>query len=86
MTPNEHLFQLLNDLVGRWCDRRELNTLRVILQGYPLVSPLTDGWEELRTALRTVRANGRDVLPAAELADVETALRLVERILGSKTG
>jgi hypothetical protein len=73
------LFLLLDGLIGRWCDRRELGLLRVLLEGYPLVSPLSDGWHELRHALQTVRASGRDSLPAAELEEVGTALRLVER-------
>ena len=75
------LFQLLDGLVERWCDRRDLAALRVLLQAYPLISPLSDGWHELRRALQTVRANGRDTLPPADRDDVETALRLVERML-----
>jgi hypothetical protein len=75
------LFPLLDGLIGRWCDRRELGSLRVLLQGYPLVSPLSDGWHELRRALQTIRASGRDTLPAPELEDIATALRLVERAL-----
>jgi len=50
-------------------------------QLFPLVSPLSDGWHELRHALQTVRASGRDTMPAAELEEVGTALRLVERAL-----
>jgi hypothetical protein len=75
------LLPILDGLIGHWCDRRELAPLRVLLQSYPLVSPLSDGWHELRRALQTIRANGRDTLPPAELEEVGAALRLVERAL-----
>lgn len=81
MDDQPQLFPILDRLIGRWCDRRELGSLRVLLQGYPLVSPLSDGWHELRRALQTIRVSGRDTLPPTELEEVGTALRLVERAL-----
>src|SRR5262249_41693960 len=53
-------------LVAGWCDRRCLKALRAILAGYPLTSPLTDGWGDLLRALQDVRAFAGDDLTEAE--------------------
>ena len=56
---NEQLFSKIQKLVEAWCDRRCLIALRQILPGYPLTSPLTDGWGELLIALKNVSAFAR---------------------------
>ena len=63
---NKQLFNNLQRLVEAWCDRRCLRALRNILPGYPLISPLSDGWSELLIALQDVRAFARDELTAEE--------------------
>jgi len=75
------LFERLDHLVDGWCGRRALGPLRCILQGYPLLSGLSDEWHQLRAALRDVRALGRDVLTPEERESVDQALREVERTL-----
>jgi hypothetical protein len=75
----EQLFQTLRSLVEAWCDRRALQALRHILRGYPLTSPLTDGWAELMSALKDVRAFAREEITVEELRTVDECVRVVER-------
>ena len=77
----DHLFVTLQNLVEGWCDRRCLRALRAILRGYPLTSPLTDGWGELLTALQDVRAFAWSELTDAERTTVDDCIRLVETAL-----
>ena len=77
----DHLFATLQRLVEAWCDRRCLRALRAILRGYPLTSPLTDGWAELLTALQDVRAFARSELTEAERTTVDDCIRVVEAAL-----
>jgi hypothetical protein len=77
----EQLFASLRHLVESWCDRRCLRALRAVLRGYPLVSPLTDGWGELLLALQDVRAFTRDELTEDERQSVDDCIRTVERTL-----
>jgi hypothetical protein len=81
MDEREQLFQNIRGLVEAWCDRRCLRALRAILRGYPLTSPLTDGWGELLIALQDVRAFARDELTADERTAVEDCIRVVDRVV-----
>jgi hypothetical protein len=69
----------INELVDRWCDRRDLWALRRILSGWPRVSGLTDEWAQLMEALRSLQEDRR--LPPDELATIERVLVDVERIV-----
>ena len=75
---NSQLFSNIQRLVEAWCDRRCLRALRNILRGYPLVSPLGDGWGELLIALQDVRAFARDELTAEESKVLEDCIRTVD--------
>jgi hypothetical protein len=66
MEDNKQLFDSVQHLVESWCDRRCLRALRTVLGGYPLVSPLGDGWGALLIALQDVRAYAKDGLTAEE--------------------
>lgn len=81
MNSNRELFALLDHLVDRWCERRALRPLRIILKAYPMVSALTDNWGELRSALRQLRSLRDPDVSDAEAAIVEDALRAIERAL-----
>ena len=76
-----HPLDLVHGLVAGWCDRRCLKALRAILAGYPLSSPLTDGWGDLLRALQDVRAFARDELTEAERVSIDECIRAVERII-----
>lgn len=69
-----------------WCDRRCLRALRAILRGYPLTSPLTDGWGELLIALQDVRAFARDELTDAERPIVDACIGVVDRVVRRSVG
>jgi len=79
MDNQEQFFQTLQRLVDAWCDRRALQALRYILRGYPLSSPLTDGWAELMAALKDVRACARDEVTPEELRSIDECIRVIER-------
>lgn len=77
----EQLFTTLRRLVEAWCDRRCLTALRLVLRGYPLTSPFTDGWGELLIALQDVRALARNEITEGELASVDDCVRAVEQAM-----
>jgi len=78
-TSNAQLLAAVQALVDAWCDRRCLSALRHILAGYPLPSPLTDGWGALYDGLRHVRALDRDQLTDAERDMVDDLIVAVGR-------
>ena len=75
---NNHPLEVIQGLVESWCDRRCLRALRAVLQGYPLMSPLGDGWGELRLALENVRAFAREEITTEELRAVDNLIRQLE--------
>jgi hypothetical protein len=79
--PRPDLFVLLDRLVDGWCERRALRPLAMILSAYPMNSPLSDSWYELRGALRSLRCLRAPDISAAEMSAVEDALRAVEKAL-----
>jgi hypothetical protein len=67
-------------LVDEWCARRELGALAGLLPAWLSNNGLTDGWEELCSALRTTAnyqqlpAHERDTLKKLWI-DLDTVLR-----------
>jgi len=78
---DQELFQTLQKLVDAWCERRTLQALRYILNGYPLTNPLTDGWADLMTALQDVRAFAREEITPEELKSVDECIRVIDRVV-----
>jgi hypothetical protein len=83
MNPNSELFALLDGLVDGWCERRALRPLRILLRAYPMESPLSDSWHELRGALRDLRTLRDPDVTDSEAAAIEDGLRAVEAALGT---
>jgi hypothetical protein len=81
MKSNSELFALLDKLVDGWCERRALRPLSFILRAYPMTSPLSDSWHELRSALRNLRTLREPDVLASETTSIEDALRAVEEAL-----
>ena len=79
MKDNAELFRTLDGLVAGWCDRRCLKALRAMLPGYPLTSPLTDGWGALLTALQDVRASAGKEMTDEERRTVDECIRVVDQ-------
>jgi hypothetical protein len=77
----DQLFDTIRLLINAWCDRRCLRALRAILRGYPMTSPLTDGWGELLLALMDVRAFAREELTEGERKLVDDCIRTIERVM-----
>ena len=77
-TDNAHLFNTIQTLVEGWCDRRCLKALGWILRGYPLTSPLGDGWGDLLVALQNVRAFAQTELTDADRAVVDECISAVD--------
>jgi hypothetical protein len=80
-SDNARLFRLLDDLIDRWCERRALHPLRLVLAGYPPAPALTDEWAELYAALRNLTRLPVDGLTSEERAGVADAHALIHRIL-----
>ena len=66
-------------LIDRWCDRRELQPLRRLLNGQASINGLTDGWIEIRDELRTIRAQDKAVLKNDELKVVAELIQNIEQ-------
>jgi hypothetical protein len=81
MVSRDELDELVDGLIDGWCERRNLCALRLVLQGYPLGSGLTDDWHRLRDALTFVRADCRDVLQPDESDRLERAIAMVDLAL-----
>lgn len=80
MEDTKPIFQEIDKLVGGWCDRRALIALRCILQGWPMSSPLTDGWIDLHKALEEVRAFAADEITEQELKRVNNLITGVAKV------
>jgi hypothetical protein len=66
--PNEApVFAILDDLIDRWCARRDLVPLATLLPSVTSFAGLTDSWMELFHALRSVRARAHGTLPDDEI-------------------
>lgn len=77
----DQLFSAIRALIDAWCDRRCLRALRAILRGYPLTTPLPDGWGELLLGLLDVRAfAGGELLPS-ERTMVDDCIGSIERMM-----
>lgn len=68
-------------LIDRWCDSRKLEPLRRLLNAKASINGLTDGWEDLRQELKTIRAKHRNELKADEFDTIVDVLHMVEDIL-----
>lgn len=81
MNSNTELFALLDRLLDGWCERRALRPLSILLRAYPLISPLSDSWHELRNALRGLRCLKEPDISASESEAIGDCLRAVESAL-----
>ena len=74
----EELAAILDTLIDRWCQRRALAPLRILLPVWPMPMGLTDDWYELRDALRHTRAMASQHLLADELKLLNDAIAHVD--------
>ena len=72
---------IVSSLVDRWCERRELGVLGLVLRGYPLSGAQTDSWGDLLDALKDVRAKYRDDLPSDEAKMLQDAISTTDALI-----
>ena len=75
------LFAVLDGLVDRWCERRALPPLAVLLPAYQPAPLLTDQWAALYVAIRNLKGLAPDALTPEEGAAVAEAHALVWQLL-----
>ena len=75
------LFAVLDDLVDRWCERRALRPLAVLLPAYPPAPLHADQWGALFAAIRSLKGLAPEVLTAEEGAAVAEAHALARQVL-----
>jgi hypothetical protein len=78
MSPNPN--QEIRELVDRWCERRELSALALLLPAWLGNNGLTDGWGELRQAVRHTYATCKG-LPRDELEALKTIVATIDQRL-----
>ena len=83
MIETARLFQILDELIDRWCERRALEPLRVVLEGYPPAPFVSDGWATLYASIRSLKGLRPGTLQAEEAAAVAEAHALIYQILKS---
>ena len=81
MNANAELFASLDGLIDGWCERRALRPLSILLRAYPMASPLSDSWHELRRVLRDLRCLKEPDVFDSEATVIEDSLRAVETAL-----
>jgi hypothetical protein len=81
MVERAEIFIIVDGLIDRWCARRAIPPLRLVLPVYPLGNPLTDGWHMLYDALRDVR---RLSLPKDEMDKVVEAILILQAMLENR--
>lgn len=74
--------QTIAKLVDRWCDRRAIRPLRMLLPSWPPPNGFTDEWLNVWAAMRHVRAMCREeLLDAGESDDVNQVIAELSRRL-----
>ena len=81
MSSPDDVFAILDSLVAAWCERRALDPLRYILQGYPPASHLTDELHRLLEAMKDVRGLSRASITEDEYRELTRAMILLQDAL-----
>jgi hypothetical protein len=79
-TP-EDFFERLRKLIDGWCEERNLNALSTVLPSYLAFNGLTDGWSELRDAIKALRASGMDAYSGNDWRSINDLLHYADRAL-----
>ena len=78
---NAEFFEALKKLIDSWCDRRSYRPLSRILGPYLGFNGMTDGWAELATGLKSIRALDRDGLALPEQATIDELIRVTDQAI-----
>ena len=75
------LFGLLDDLIDRWCERRALRPLAVVLAAYPPAPTRTDEWAALYATVRRLKGLDPNDVTDVERAAVAEAHAVIYQLL-----
>jgi hypothetical protein len=81
LASNEEFESALGELIGRWCDERQLQPRARLLPGYLAFNGLTDGWTGLRSGLLSVRSLGADEFDERDWATLDELIRAANEAL-----
>jgi hypothetical protein len=81
----DQLTQKLDSLIDRWCERRAIRPLQLLLRAYPGRIIHTDQFHELLDALKDVKGLARSILMSDELADVISCISFLEDALARQS-
>ena len=71
-------------LVDRWCEGRNLEPLRFLLNAHASLNGLTDGWADFHTDVRSIKARYASKLPNDELEAVVDLICIADKALERK--
>jgi hypothetical protein len=78
---NEEFFAGLRELIDTWCEHRSLRPLARILGPFLSFNGMTDGWHEIASGLKSIRAQNRGDLSVKELAAVDDLIRATDKAI-----
>jgi len=81
LDSNAAFFDATKSLINGLCDRHCLGPLSLLLPAYVAFNGLTDGWGDLLSALKNVRASSRSELTDHEIAIVGDLIRTAEAVV-----
>ena len=79
--PMTELYSHIKFLTDRWCESRNLEPLRLLLNARASLNGLTDGWAEFRRNLKAIRARYSQDLPEGELDALISAICIADSAL-----
>lgn len=75
------LISNIDFLAERWCESRNLEPLRLLLNAKASLNGLTDGWAEFRTNLQAIRVNHGREMPEEEMDALVEAIHTADKAL-----
>ena len=72
---------VVKHLIDRWCDERRLRPLALLLSKYVAFNGMTDGWFELRAALRSLRSLGSENYTPLDWETVNDLIRAADQAI-----
>jgi hypothetical protein len=81
---NHDFLAKLNSVIDGWCDQRNYKLLAQLLPSYVACNGLTDGFEDLRFALKSVRSAGYDEIGEQDWYVLDELIRAIDFALKNR--